>query len=359
MAGAWWKILTLLILLYVVVAGLFVPLTPGVEDVRINGTAKSGKTIDLLVGDNRDLLLTGYNTRFQDYQESLQIWVANNDTSTLIPAHNLRVLGQQTVLFDLSMPNQVSSRDLHIFMNSDGDGTSWLEHAAFADSANFNLSATPVINGEVNVLNVKANYFGFPFRAILYETIRNLFFHVPMWFAMMLILLVGLIKSVRFLRSGKLEDDLAAEQAAKVALLFGFLGIATGSVWARYTWGAWWVADIKLNGAAITVLVYLAYMVLRKALPNPETRGRIAAVYSIFAFCLMIVFIQVIPRTVDDSLHPGNAGNPAFSTYDLDSSLRAVFYPAVLGWSLLGYWIYRVQTRVSILQEKVLEHEMG
>jgi len=58
-----------------------------------------------------------------------------------------------------------------------------------------------------------------------------------------------------------------------------------------------------------------------------------------------------LPRMVD-SLHPGNGGNPAFSKYDLDSDIRLVFYPAVIGWVLLGFWIASLATRIGILKYK-------
>jgi heme exporter protein C len=68
-----------------------------------------------------------------------------------------------------------------------------------------------------------------------------------------------------------------------------------------------------------------------------QKRGRVAAVYNIFAFVLLMVFLMVYPRLNKvDSLHPGNGGNPAFSGYDLNSSMRLVFYPAVIGWIIIG-----------------------
>jgi heme exporter protein C len=64
---------------------------------------------------------------------------------------------------------------------------------------------------------------------------------------------------------------------------------------------------------------------------------------------MMLTFIMVLPR-LTDSLHPGNGGNPGFSSYDLDSKMRTVFYPAIIGWSLLGAWIAEVESRIRILQ---------
>ncbi|MCB0774360.1 MAG: cytochrome c biogenesis protein [Flavobacteriales bacterium] len=191
--------------------------------------------------------------------------------------------------------------------------------------------------------------FSFPNRSILNETIRNLFFHVPMWFTMMTLMTIAFWYSLKVLRSGDLEADRSALSAVDASLLFAALGLVTGSIWARATWGDWWTSDPKLNGAAVTVLIYGAYLILRGSVPDPHKRARLAAIYNIFAYVLMFVFLMVLPR-LTDSLHPGNGGNPAFSQYDLDSSLRAVFYPAVLGWILFGVWAYTLHQRAARLQ---------
>ena len=133
-------------------------------------------------------------------------------------------------------------------------------------------------------------------------------------------------------------------------MLFGVFGLMTGSLWARVTWGTWWTTDAKLNGAAVAVLMYLAYLVLRGSVPEPGKRARLAAIYSIFAFVFMLLFFFVLPRlNAVDSLHPGNGGNPAFNTYDLDSKLRLIFYPACIGWIGLSVWMYDLRKRTAHL----------
>ncbi len=139
--------------------------------------------------------------------------------------------------------------------------------------------------------------------------------------------------------------DVLAEESARIAMLFGTLGLLTGMVWAKYTWGAWWVNDVQLNGAAGTMLVYAAYFLLRGSMDDDQKKARISAVYNIFAFAMMVVFIIILPR-MTDSLHPGKGGNPGFSSYDLDHRLRLVFYPAILGWTLLGVWIMQLRLRM-------------
>ncbi len=190
-----------------------------------------------------------------------------------------------------------------------------------------------------------------PTLAILHETIRNLFFHVTMWFGLMIMMIVNLVYSLRFLSKGKLKDDIYAEESATTGMYFGVAGLITGMIWANYTWGAPWVNDPQLNGAAATMLAYSAYFILRNAIEDEQKRAKLAAVYSIFAFVMMIVFIQVLPK-LTDTLHPGRGGNPGFNTYDMDSDLRMVFYPAIIGWTLLGTWIMSLRIRLKIIEHQ-------
>ena len=189
---------------------------------------------------------------------------------------------------------------------------------------------------------------------ILNETVRAIYFHVPMWFAMIAVLAACLFYSFRYLSKNDLDLDIKAEENAKVGIVFGILGLITGSLWAKYTWGAWWTNDVKLNGAAAAMLVYFAYFLLRNSIDDEQKRARISAVYSIFAFALMLVFIFILPR-MTDSLHPGNGGNPAFNQYDLDNNMRMIFYPSVIGWILLAFWVSDLRVRLKRIQNH-LEH---
>lgn len=194
-----------------------------------------------------------------------------------------------------------------------------------------------------------------PRLAILNESIRNLYFHVPMWFGMLAILGVSVVYSIKYLGNPTLKNDIIAKEAANVGILYGILGLLTGMTWARFTWGAWWVNDPKLNGAAIGMLIYFAYLVLRSSFAEQQQRARISAVYNIFAFVTLVPLLFILPR-LTDSLHPGNGGNPGFGAYDLDSNMRMVFYPAVLGWIGLGIWILNLRVRLENLKFRLYEN---
>lgn len=195
-----------------------------------------------------------------------------------------------------------------------------------------------------------------PKLAILEESIRNLFYHVPMWFGMILLLLGSGVNAVKYLRKGNLNDDVKSAELAQVGVLFGMMGIFTGMIWAKNTWGDYWTNDPKLNSAAIGMLMYFAYLVLRSSFDDEEKRARVSAVYNIFSFPVFMVLVFVLPR-LTASLHPGNGGNPGFNSYDLDSKLRLVFYPAVIGWTLIGYWIADLGIRKKFLEEKKYNNE--
>jgi len=190
-----------------------------------------------------------------------------------------------------------------------------------------------------------------PTLAILNETIRNLYYHVTSWFAMITMFIMAFSYSIAYLNTQKDKYDTLAKIFVQVGMVFGIIGLVTGMLWARFTWGSFWVSDPKLNGAAIALLAYLAYAVLRNSFQDQLQRAKVSAVYNIFAFVMMILFVFILPR-MTDSLHPGNGGNPAFSGYDLDSTMRMVFYPAVIGWILLGFWISEIRFRIEKLSNE-------
>ncbi len=201
-------------------------------------------------------------------------------------------------------------------------------------------------------------WFGFMHSAprldILNETIRAVHFHVPMWFGMMILLTFSLVYSIKFLRSNKLEHDLIAVETANIGILFGILGLLTGSIWAKFTWGSWWNGDPKQNMAAIFMLIYLAYSVTRSSIDDPEKRGKISAIYNIFAFASLIPLLFIIPR-LTDSLHPSNGGNQGFVTYDMNNDLKIIFYPAVIGWTIIGLWAASLRVRLRTLEYRLLK----
>jgi heme exporter protein C len=197
---------------------------------------------------------------------------------------------------------------------------------------------------------------------ILNESIRNIYFHVCMWFGMMVMFIVSVTYSVKQLTSNNLRNDIFAKHFAGMGCVLGILGYITGSVWVSATWVtdqnqslASVLKEPKLIGAAIALLIYGAYFVLRGSFIDIDKRARISAVFNIFAFAMLFPSIWIIPRLVG-SLHPGapgsDSGNPALSRHDMDPAMRLIFYVGVIGWSLLATWATTLKIRAELLKEK-------
>lgn len=193
-----------------------------------------------------------------------------------------------------------------------------------------------------------------PRLAILNETIRNVYFHVPLWFGMMILLIASMVYAIKYLRGGDIKNDVYSSQFANVAIGFGVLGFLTGALWGNYAWGSPLPQDPKLIATEVGMLIYAAYFVLRSSFEDEQRKARLSAIYNIFAFAAFMPLVWILPR-LTDSLHPGNGGNPAFGSYDMDNGMRMIFYPAVIGWTLLGVWITSLRIRARTLEMKQLE----
>ena len=145
---------------------------------------------------------------------------------------------------------------------------------------------------------------------------------------MMILFIMSVIYSVRYLRNFNHKFDIYASTYATLGCVFGLLGYLTGIEWVSVTWVtdqgqsfASVLKEPKLIGAAIALLIYGAYFVLRGSFTDIDKRSRVSAVYNIFAFAMLFPAIWIIPRLVG-SLHPGapgsESGNPALDKNDMD-----------------------------------------
>lgn len=335
MSKFWWKILSAILVLTSIVFGLKAPLAPGVPYV----------SPDRIQNGVTQVTITGYNTHFDESKDDLQVWLTNGDA--IFCPYEMTVVDNTHIRVTFSITEKIENAFFDLYVNNSIDGTKRLP-SAFLQSGLDVVENPELMDQCLTTLAAAPDQFNYPNQPILNETIRNIFYHVPSWFAMLFIMTVSLVFSIRYLRSSNMEFDIAAQSAAQVGLVFATIGLATGSIWARFTWGAWWVSDPRLNGAAVAFLIYLAYFVLRSSINDEEKAGRLAAVYNIFAFVMMMLFVMVIPR-MQDSLHPGVGGNPAFSQYDLDDNMRMIFYPAVIGWIGMSLWLFQIKKRLGIL----------
>ena len=188
---------------------------------------------------------------------------------------------------------------------------------------------------------------------ILEETARNLYFHLPMWLVLFLGSVVGAWHAARFLATGRRIHDVRSAEAWTVATAFGVVAFVTGVLWGRFTWYAgtdvWWSGDPRQVMVAVQLLIAGAYFVLRGGIDEPRRRGRLSAVYALFATVTLPFLIYVLPRRMS-SLHPGTEGNPAFSEMDIAPQMRWVLYSALIGFSLVAWWLYTQRVRAAVAE---------
>lgn len=339
-----WKYSGIALLIYVFCMVFLIPLGPGLTDsVHVEDENEVGVSVK------------GINTHFTQDADNIRAFISSATDGKLVEAYEVSVLSDNLLDAFFNLPDTLPNKSWDLILNSKTDGTLPIVNALFHEPKHLGkpvsfkydtVKDSELFEGEKG--------FMFPYQPRIVESIRNLMLHVPMWFTMFFLMGIGFVNSIKSLNGGQLRiirDD-RAEAAIRTGLLFGVLGLITGSLWARFTWGAWWVNDPQLNGSMVTVLIYSGYLILRSTIKDDDLKIRISSVYSLFAFIILMILLMILPRFTE-SLHPGKGGNPAFSKYDLDSSLRFVFYPAVIGWILLGSWMYNLTLRTRRLKAKV------
>jgi heme exporter protein C len=343
MKGLWWKITGAVLVLYMIIGGMYFPLSTGILKVE---------PISLKTGNEFQLSISAYNTSFTQ-SGNIDIWLYDT-LGHVFKMQSPEVISDNFLIASGILPakfkDNIRTRPLNLLVAHEKHGFSVFPNAVFVS---YDSTGTTQSEWNPSIPNHQpAGHITFPFRNILEETIRNTYFHVTLWFALMFIMLGSAIQSTRYLMSSVLKLDNSASALAQVGFLFGILGLLTGALWAKHTWGAYWSWDIKQNMTAIALLIYGAYFILREAVESKPDRARLSAVYNIFAFVMLIPLLYIIPRMAD-SLHPGAGGNPGLGGEDLDNNMRMFFYPGIIGMTLIGYWIAQLCARYLQLKDKL------
>jgi heme exporter protein C len=158
--------------------------------------------------------------------------------------------------------------------------------------------------------------FGYaPREAVQGNVQRIMYLHLPAVFTAYLAFALVFLGSLGYLLTRRPGWDRLALAAAESGVLFTGITIASGSIWAKPTWGTWWTWDARLTSTAVLFLVYVGYLLLRGMVDEPDRRARAAAVVGILgAANIPIVHFSVTwwralhqPPTM---LGPGSAPMP-------------------------------------------------
>jgi len=176
---------------------------------------------------------------------------------------------------------------------------------------------------------------------------RIFYFHVGIAWVAGLALLVTSAASVLYLwRGEQRRHDIVAAASVEIGIVFGILTITSGMFWARPVWGAWWTWDPRLTTTAITLFIYVAYLMLRNTIDDPQRRARFSAVYGIVAFAS--VPITYFSTTWWNTLHPA----PVLSA-GLTPAMRSAMFPSLIAFTLMYVVLLRARIRIEHTADEI------
>jgi heme exporter protein C len=148
------------------------------------------------------------------------------------------------------------------------------------------MKARVTITALVALLIFCAGYaalFIAPDEATMHAIQRIFYFHVASWNAMFCAFFVAFYASVAYLVTGKRKWDALGVSGVELGVICCTIGLITGPLWARPVWGIWWTWDAKLTSTFILWLLFIAYLLLRGLVEDPEKKASLSAVFAIFA----------------------------------------------------------------------------
>lgn len=198
-------------------------------------------------------------------------------------------------------------------------------------------------------------WYQFPMIPGLEEKAKIIFFHVPTAWLSVIGFLMAMIYGVKYLRKKNLDDDAKSNSALQLGFIFCILATVTGSIWAKFTWGAFWHWDPRETSIFILLLIYGSLFALRSAIENEDKRARLSAVYSIIAFLTVPFFIFIMPRIMS-GLHPGSADDANSGPvvdFQMNANMMLVFYLSLIAFTILFFWMWKLNYKSIIINDKL------
>jgi len=221
------------------------------------------------------------------------------------------------------------------------------------------LRALSWITGAMLAVALYLVFLYAPREAVMGEVQRVFYFHVAAGWVGALAFLVTAISGIVYLVRGDRRWDTAAVASVEIGVVFTLVNIVSGSIWARPIWNTWWTWDPRLVTATVMELIYLAYLMLRQGIEDPDRRARFGAVYGILGFLSVpLTFLSIrIFRTI----HPvviGSGDPTAEGAFDMTSKMLQAFMFSLLTFTFLYATLLWHRIRLGRLSQRVEELKM-
>jgi heme exporter protein C len=184
---------------------------------------------------------------------------------------------------------------------------------------------------------------------------RIFYFHVPAAIAGLTAFAVNFVASLIYLIKKDRRWDGLALSAAEIGTMFIAMVLVTGPIWAKPVWLIWWTWSPRLTSSLILCLLYVAYLLIRNYVPDPDRKATMSAVFGIVAFVdAPIVWFSI--RWWRD-IHP----SPMLETGGLSPSMRPALYTCMLVFQLLLIYLLRRRYYLESARHDVemLERRIG
>jgi heme exporter protein C len=178
---------------------------------------------------------------------------------------------------------------------------------------------------------------------------RIFYFHVPSFFTAVVAFLVGMVAGIRFLMTRDFRFDELAVSSNEIGVIFVSVNLVTGSIWAKPIWGVWWTWDARLTSAFVLWLMYVGYLILRRAMDEPSQRAVISAVFSIFAFVDVPIVYMSIRWWRTQHPQPVLLGGEGSG---LDLSMRVALYGCFAALLVLYGCLLQLRRRLEALRRE-------
>ena len=188
--------------------------------------------------------------------------------------------------------------------------------------------------------------------------VQKIFYvHVPLAIISLCGFIFGGVLAAGYLRTGDKRWDMRSYVAIHLALIFGIGGLITGSIWAKASWGHWWVwNEPTLVSFMIVLLLFATYQPLRFSIDDPERQSRYASVFAIVAGAFVpLNFIAV--RLAQEYVHPRVL---TLSGGNLPGPMRLTFLVSFVGLLLLyvTLWKYEMAAKNARMQVRALRRRL-
>jgi heme exporter protein C len=193
-----------------------------------------------------------------------------------------------------------------------------------------------------------------PTELVMGDVQRVFYFHIGTAWTALIGFILAAVFSVSFLISKNLRWDRLEVAAIEVSMVFFFITIVLGSIWARPAWNTWWTWDPRLTTAAVTELIYAAYFMLRKGIDDPERRARFGAVYALIGgLSAPITFFAIrFFRTIHPVVIGGGNAN-AQGGFNMTADMRTAFFFALFAFTVIFIDLFWHRVRLGELENKV------